>query len=104
MAKTKLITKTWKLGEICQGGVVTIEIKDNIVAIIAKEWDYSTGSRKSSDQSNAKEFNRLEVETNEFDAERKISNFLHELMHSWAAEEIDKWIHTKQHFTSFGRW
>ena len=49
MAKVKTKTKTWKLGEICQGGVVTVEVTGQKIAVIGKEWDYSAGSRKSSD-------------------------------------------------------
>jgi len=29
--------KTWKLGEVCKGGIITVEIKNNIVNVIAKE-------------------------------------------------------------------
>ena len=36
-----MATKTWKLGEICKGGIITVETKGNIVTIIGKEWDYS---------------------------------------------------------------
>ena len=53
--------KTWKLGEVCQGGVITVQTTKTQVKVIAKEWDYSKGSNRGSDQSGAKEFNRLEV-------------------------------------------
>lgn len=102
--KVKTKTKTWKLGEICQGGVVTVEIKGQAIAIIGKEWDYSKGSNKGSDQSGAKEFNRFEIEANEFNASRRCSDFLHELMHSWAAEEILKWIGGEVTFTHNNFW
>jgi hypothetical protein len=104
MAKAKTKTKTWKLGEICQGGVVTVEVTGQKIAIIGKEWDFSTGSRKSSDQSKAQEFTRLEVEANEYNAERQVLNFLGDLMHSWAADEIAKWIGTQVTYTSNNFW
>lgn len=104
MAKAKTKTKTWKLGEICQGGVVTVEVTGQKIAIIGKEWDYSTGSRKSSDQSKAQEFTRLEVEANEYGAERKVIMYLQELMHSWAADEIGNWIKGQVVYTQNNFW
>ena len=97
-------TKTWKLGEICQGGVVTVEVKGQAITIIAKEWDYSKGSNKGSDQSGAKEFDRLELEANEYNAARKVLEYLQNLMHSWAADEIEKWIRGEVVFTSETFW
>jgi hypothetical protein len=95
-------TKTWKLGEVAQGGVITAEIigtslipNGKIITIIGKEWDFSTGSRKSSNQSNAKEFTRGSVLANEQDAERKLYMFLSDLSTSYWADEIIKWIKTK---------
>ena len=104
MTKVKTKTKTWKLGEICQGGVVTVETTGQKIAIIGKEWDFSTGSNKGSDQSKAKEFTRLEIEANEFNAERKVLEFLQDLMHSWAADEISKYIATQVTYTSNTFW
>jgi hypothetical protein len=46
--------KTWKLGEVCRGGIITVETKENKVAIIGKEWDFAAGSNRGSNQSNAK--------------------------------------------------
>lgn len=92
-------TKTWKLGEICQGGVVTVELTGQKIVIIGKEWDFSKGSGKSSNQSNAKEFTRLEIEANEWGAERKVLDFLCDLMHSWAADEISKYIESNVTYT-----
>lgn len=97
-------TKTWKLGEICQGGVVTVNVKGQSITIIGKEWDYSKGSNKGSDQSGAKEFTRFEIEANEYGASRKVLEFLQNLMHSWAADEIEKWIKERVTFTSDNFW
>lgn len=99
-----MATKTWKLGEICRGGIITVETKANRVAIIGKEWDYSQGSRKGSNQTNAKEWTRCEFDTvGTAGAYRDAFNFLHDLTHSWAAEEILKWIESKTE-TRYFQW
>ena len=96
MAKPRnLKTKTWKIGEYAKGGVITVEITGKIIQVIGKEWDFSTGSRKSSDQSKAKEFTRGTVLANELDAEWKLSEFLCDLSNSYYADEIIKWIKSK---------
>ena len=90
-----MATKTWKIGEVCRGGIITVETTKTKVTIIAKEWDYSKGSRKSSDQSQAKEWNRLEVGTNELYVIRKLDNFLHGLTTSYYADQVLCWIKDK---------
>ena len=90
-----MATKTFKIGEYAKGGVITAEVKGKVITVIGKEWDYSKGSRKSSDQSNAKEFTRGTVLANEQDAEWKLSNFLCDLTTSYYADEIIKWVKTK---------
>jgi len=93
-------TKTFKLGEICRGGVITVEIKGNKIAVIAKDWDFSAGSSKSSNQSNAKEWDRLEVDVNDRSSEGEIDNFLNDLTTSYWADNILTWIKTKISFKS----
>lgn len=88
-------TKTWKLGEVAQGGVITAEVNGKVITIIGKEWDTSTGYKKSSNQSNAKEFTRGSVIANEQDAQWKLFNFLSDLATSYWADEIIKWVKTK---------
>jgi hypothetical protein len=96
-------TKTWKLGEVAQGGVITAEINGKVITIIGKEWDTSTGYKKSSNQTNAKEFTRGSVLSNERDAERKLYMFLSKLSTSYWADEIIKWVKTKVKIeTEFG--
>jgi hypothetical protein len=97
--KENMATKTFKLGEVCKGGVITVEADKRTVTIIAKDWDFSTGSRKSSDQSKAKEWDRLEVFTNSNDAERQLNNYLHNLTTSYHAEQVMDWIKSKTTFT-----
>jgi hypothetical protein len=91
-------TKTWKIGEYAKGGIVTVEIKGKSIAVIGKEWDFSKGSRRSSDQSQAKEFDRETHSVEDSEAERKVLDFLCDLTTSYYAEEILKWIKTKIEF------
>lgn len=90
-----MATKTWKIGEYCQGGIITVETKGNKVAIIGKEWDHSKGTRRSSDQSGAKEFCRLDEDVELFDADIRLLEFLQDLTTSYYADEIMKWIESK---------
>ena len=87
--------KTWKLGEVCKGGIITIETKKSIVTIIGKEWDYAQGSSKGSNQSNAKEFTRLVINSEDRDAFRDVDNFLNDLTTSYYSDQIIKWINDK---------
>jgi hypothetical protein len=99
-----MAAKTFKIGEYCKGGVITVETTAKKVTIIAKEWDFSAGSKKSSNQSNAKEWNRLEVSTTSGDAESKLDWFLFDLTTSYYAGEIMDWIKTKVKFKSEFDW
>lgn len=90
-----MATKTWRLGEVCRGGVITVTTNKKTVLIQAKEWDTSKGFSKGSDQSQAKEWNRLEVNIAEKDSRSKIDWFLSDLTTSYWADEILKWIETK---------
>jgi len=94
-------TKTFKLGEVCKGGIITVEINGwagDLIAVIGKEWDMSKGTRKSSDQKNAKEFTRKEVKTTDIGAERTLDFFLCDLTTSYYAGQILDWIKTKVKF------
>jgi hypothetical protein len=95
MAKT---TKTWKLGEVCQGGIITVIIDKKEIFIIGKEWDTSAGYKKSSNQSNAKEFISNSYQISDSQAYMKCFMFLGELTTSYWADEILKWIETKVKF------
>jgi hypothetical protein len=96
-------TKTFKIGEYAKGGVITAEVNGKVITVIGKEWDTSTGYKKSSNQSNAKEFTRGTVLANEQDAEWKLSNFLCDLTTSYYADEVVKWIKSKVEIrTEFG--
>lgn len=88
-------TKTWKIGEYAQGGIITVEIKGKSIFVIGKEWDYSKGSRRSSDQSNAQEFRRDTVAVDDGGARFKLYNVLSEITTHYYAETIIEWIESK---------
>ena len=90
-----MATKTFKLGEYCKGGVITAIATKTKVTIIGKDWDTSKGFNKGSDQSNAKEFTRLEVSTNDRDVDRKLTMFLLDLTTSYYTDEIINWCTSK---------
>jgi hypothetical protein len=91
-------TKTFKIGEYCQGGIITAEVKGDKVIVIGKEWDYSKGSNRGSDQSGAKEFTRLEIDRTEYNAEHRVLDFLCDLTISYYADEVMKFIKTNATF------
>jgi hypothetical protein len=98
-------TKTFKIGEYCKGGIITVNIKGfagDIVQVIGKEWDMSKGTRRSSDQTNAKEFTRIEVVASNNSAYRTLDNFLNDLTTSYYADQIMKWIETKVKLSTAG--
>jgi hypothetical protein len=88
--------KTWKIGEYSKGGVITVEINGNEINIIGKEWDSSQGYSKGSNQSNAKEFTRITINSSyDSDAERKMFFFLTDLTTAYYADNIIQWIKSK---------
>jgi hypothetical protein len=86
-------TKTWKIGECCKGGIITVEIrKGTVVSIIGKEWDFSKGYSKTSNQSMAREFTRLTVDVNAWGSRSDMDNFLNDLTSSYYADQVLSWI------------
>lgn len=90
-----MATKTFKIGEYCKGGVITVETTKTNVTVIGKEWDMNTGTRRSSDQSNAKEWIRITVPTTDINFDKTLSYFLQDLTTSYYADTIMKWIESK---------
>ena len=88
-------TKTFKIGEYCKGGIITVEIKGKVINIIGKDWDTSTGYSKKSDQSNAKEFTRGTVLSTDTNVERKMMDFLEDLTTHYYACTVVDWIKSK---------
>jgi hypothetical protein len=87
--------KTWKIGEYSKGGVISVEINGKAINIIGKEWDYSKGTNKNSNQSNAKEFTRSIILSNDSEAESKMFFFLTDLTTAYYADNVIQWIKSK---------
>ena len=91
-----MATKTWKIGERCIGGIITVTIKKEVVAVISKEWDMSAGTKKSSNQSNAKERDRLELDLQTTSAAYiELLHYIGQLTTSYYTDEIITWIRSK---------
>ena len=90
-----MATKTFKIGEYAKGGVITAIATKTKVTIIAKDWDCSQGTMRGSSQTNAKEFDRFEMTTDDRNAYRKLDDFLCELTTSYYAGQILEWCKSK---------
>ena len=90
-----MATKTWKIGEYAKGGVITAIATKTKITIIGKDWDYSKGSNKGSDQSNAKEFTRREFSTKFGNPYRQAYDFLSDLTTHYYADQILEWCSSK---------
>ena len=99
-----MATKTFKIGEYCRGGVITTQTTKTKAIVIAKDWDFSQGSNRGSNQSNAKEWNRLEVDLNSTSAERDLQEFLLDLTTSYYTDQILEWFKSKVEFKSGWGW
>ena len=97
-------SKTFKIGEYAKGGIITAQVNGKVVTIIGKEWDYDKGSRRGSDQSNAKEWTRGTGLTTDPNSRRKIEMFLNDLTTSYYTDMILKWIETKVKFETSLFW
>jgi hypothetical protein len=102
-----MASKTFKIGEYCIGGIITVDITKNKVTVINKDWDMSAGSRRSSNQSNAKELSRIEVVVPQGDdvfnndkQKYQIDDYLNGLTTSYYADQVMKFIKTKINFTT----
>jgi hypothetical protein len=99
-----MATKTFKIGEYAKGGIITVEIHGKVIIVIGKEWDCSTGYRRSSDQSKAKEFTRATAEATDPDVRRKLEEFLNDLTTSYYTGQIMEWIESKVKLETNLRW
>lgn len=88
-------TKTWKIGEYAKGGIITVQITGKVVIVIGKEWDFSAGSTRSSNQDNAKEFTRGTADTTDPSFLNKLDNFLNDLTSCYWTGKITDWIKSK---------
>ena len=89
------VSKTFKIGEYCRGGVITVEITGKVIIVIGKEWDYSAGSKISSNQSKAKEFTRGTISADDTESYRKLFFFISDLTTSYYTEQVIDWIKSK---------
>ena len=92
-------TKTFKIGEYCVGGIITVEITGKILTIINKDWDASAGYSRKSNQSKAKELSRgTIVMEDEWDNKWRFKAFMYlgELTTSYYADKILEWIENKK--------
>ena len=90
-----MATKTWKIGEYAKGGIITVETNKTTITVIGKEWDFAKGSRRSSDQSNAKEWTRLPIPITDPNAYRLLHDILNDITTSYYAGQILDWIKSK---------
>ena len=97
-------TKTWKIGEYMQGGVLTVEINGDKINIIAKDWDTSKGYSKGSDQSKAKEFDRETYNATDNNVERQMMDFLEDLTTHYYASVVCDWIKSKVKLEANSGW
>lgn len=87
--------KTFKIGEYANGGIIQAIVKDDTLTIINKEWDYSQGTRRGSDQSNAKEIDRRTFNSKTNGAYRLALDYLCGITTSYYADKILDWAKEK---------
>jgi len=76
-----MATKTFKIGEYAQGGIIQAEVKGKKITIISKEM---YGSKK--------ELERTSVEENEDNAQWTLTDKLNEWTTHYYAEQVMDWI------------
>ena len=100
-----MATKTFKIGESCEGGIITVQTGVNKVTVIQKQWDYSQGTRKSSNQKNAEEIDRIEVSTTEgAEGLRRIERSLQEITTDYYTYKVLGYIQAKVTFKKKNTW
>lgn len=87
--------KTFKIGEVCRGGVIAVETTAKTITIISKEWDTSAGYGRASSQENAKELDRLTVDVSDEQGYRKLDDYIADLSTSYWAGKILEWVESK---------
>ena len=78
-----MATKTFKIGEYCQGGIITAVATEKKVTIIGKEWETQ------------EEFTRLEVDPNNEFSFRRMDEFLCDLTTNYYACKVIEWVESK---------
>lgn len=90
-----MATRTWKIGEYCAGGIITAQTSKKSITLIQKEWDYSKGSNRGSDQSGAKELDRITVNVDDRQANRTLDNWLNNITTSYYSDQVLEWVREK---------
>lgn len=91
-----MATKTWKIGEYCVGGIITAVTSGTNVTVIAKEWPYHEGSRRSEiSASKCKEFGRIQGDYRNDPTRWKIREFLNGLTTIYYMDMVMEWIENK---------
>jgi hypothetical protein len=90
-----MATKTWKIGECCVGGIITANVTGKTVEVQIKDWDFSKGSRRSSDQSQAQVLHSAKVKATDAQSESTLLDYLCENTTSYHADQVIDWIKTK---------
>ena len=84
--------KTFKIGEYCKGGIISVEINKLKIDVIGKEWI------------SKKEWTRKTVLSTSNDAERELGLFLNDLTTSYYTDKVLDWIKTKTKFETTSIW
>lgn len=89
--------KTWKIGECCRGGIISVDVKKSEVVLYLKDWDFSKGSNRGSDQSNAKVLEKISISrVIEWSDANSVYNKIEEILNDWTtsyyADQITTWI------------
>ena len=90
-----MANKTFKIGESCAGGIITAHTTAKTVRLVQREWDYSKGSRRSSNQSGADELDRITLPVDGSDTSRRLSDWLNNITTSYYSETVLDWVKTK---------
>jgi len=78
-----MATKSFKIGEYAIGGIIKVDINGKVIQV--KALDYYSKNEVMSGS----------VMSDEYDAKRKLDNFLHELTSSYYAGKVMEWIESK---------
>jgi len=88
-------TKTWKIGERCRGGVITVTVRGKEVIVEGKDWDSSGGSSTEASQKNARVWTDDTFDFGVDGQESYCLVFLEDLATYYHATKIIDWIKSK---------
>jgi len=89
------LNRTFKIGEHAKGGIIQVIIKNDIITVIGKDWDYYNSVNKCSNKSNTKEFTRKEFSATSQNSYKQLYEFIIDLTTSYWTNKILNWIQTK---------